>query len=82
MNEIGGYFELELNRKSEYHPEAIKLNTGRNALEYILRVRNYKKVYLPLYTCDAVLQPLKKLKIEFEFYNIDLQLNPVFDFSL
>ena len=30
MKEIGGYFELELASKEEYHASAIKLNSGRN----------------------------------------------------
>ena len=31
---IGGYFELELPQGEEYHKNAIRLNTGRNAFEY------------------------------------------------
>lgn len=38
---IGGYFELELPRFTEYHSEAIALNSGRFCLEYILRCRKY-----------------------------------------
>jgi hypothetical protein len=34
MQPIGGYFELELRKGKEYHTDAIRLNTGRNALEY------------------------------------------------
>ena len=71
MNEFGGYFELELNEGKDYHAGAIKLNTGRNALEYILRVNKYKKIYLPFFTCDVLLQPIEKLKIDTEFYHID-----------
>ena len=63
MEPIGGYFSLELPHYGEYHKDAIRLNTGRNCLEYILRVRNYKKVYIPYYTCDVVLEPFKKLGI-------------------
>jgi hypothetical protein len=37
MNPIGGYFELELRKSDEYHKEAIRLNTGRNALKLILK---------------------------------------------
>ena len=47
MKEIGGYFELELREGQEYHKKAIKLNTGRNALELILMVKQYKKVFIP-----------------------------------
>ena len=46
MNAIGGYFGLELDKENEYHSEAIRLNTGRNALEYILISGFYKKIYL------------------------------------
>lgn len=72
MDAIGGYFSLELPRREEYHKDAIRLNTGRNCLEYILRARGYKKVYVPYYTCEAVMEPFNKLGIEYEFYHIDI----------
>lgn len=81
MNEIGGYFELELNRHLEYHKDAIGLNSGRNAFEYILRAGKYKKVYLPYYTCDVMLEPVKKLNLEYEYYYINDILEPLFDFK-
>ncbi len=81
MNAIGGYFELELGMREEFHPKAIKLNTGRNAFEYILIVKQYKKVYIPYYTCDVLLEPLKKLNVIFEFYSINELFEPIFDFS-
>lgn len=34
-----------------------------------------KKIYLAYYTCDSVLQPIKKLGLEYEFYHIDEQLH-------
>ena len=72
MRPIGGYFSLELLYGEEYHKDAIRLNTGRNCLEYILRAKGYKKVYLPYYTCEVVLEPFKKLGIPYEFYHIDI----------
>lgn len=72
MDAIGGYFSLELPLREEYHKDAIRLNTGRNCLEYILRVRGYKKVYVPYYTCEAVVEPINKLGIPYEFYHIDI----------
>lgn len=72
MDAIGGYFSLELPQCEEYHKYAIRLNTGRNCLEYILRVRGYKKVYVPYYTCEAVMEPFIKLGIPYEFYHIDI----------
>lgn len=71
MKAIGGYFSLELPLREEYHKDAIRLNTGRNCLEYILRVRGYKKVYVPYYTCEAIMEPINKLGISYEFYHID-----------
>ncbi|WP_129594606.1 hypothetical protein [Seramator thermalis] len=82
MNSIGGYFELELPHGEEYHKNAIRLNTGRNAFEYILRAKAYQKVYLPYYTCDVMLEPIQKLNIQFEFYSIDEFFQPIFDFSI
>ena len=72
MEAIGGYFSLELPFREEYHKDAIRLNTGRNCLEYILRGRGYKKVYVPYYTCEAVMEPINKLGIPYEFYHIDI----------
>jgi len=72
MEAIGGYFSLELPQREEYHKNAIRLNTGRNCLEYILLVRGYRKVYVPYYTCEAVMEPINKLGIPYEFYHIDI----------
>ena len=74
MEAIGGYFSLELPVREEYHKDTIRLNTGRNCLEYILRARGYKKVYVPYYTCEAVMEPINKLGIPYEFYHIDIHL--------
>lgn len=82
MEPIGGYFPLELSFNEEYHKDAIKLNTGRNCLEYILRARKYNKVLLPYYTCSVILEPFAKLGIPYEFYHIDINLEIKRHFSL
>lgn len=73
MRTIGGYFELADYEEGVFpHQNGILLNTGRNALEYILRsLDEVKRVYLPYYTCEVVLEPLKKLHIPWEFYHIN-----------
>jgi len=77
MNEaIGGYFELELRKGEHYHATALRLNTARNCLEYVLRQRGYKHVYLPDYTCEVLLEPLTKLNVAHDFYPIDERLEP------
>lgn len=82
MKPIGGYFELELPQREEYHKNAIRLNSGKNAFEYILRAKQYKKVYLPYYTCDVMLEPIQKLNIGVEFYHIDKMFRPRFNFNI
>lgn len=79
---IGGYLGLELPRGREFYPDLLSLNTGRNALEYIIRQKKYTKLYLPYYTCDVLLEPVVKLGIDHQFYTIDKALDPVIDFDL
>ena len=76
MKPIGGYFELAEREQGEFiHKDGVLLNTGRNALEWILlSFGNVRKVYLPYYTCDVVLEPLTRLGIAFQFYHINDQL--------
>ncbi len=74
MHAIGGYFELAdyEEGKGFPHQDGVLLNTGRNALEYILEyIPNVKNVYMPIYTCEAILQPLKRNYITFTFYHIN-----------
>ena len=82
INPIGGYFELELPRFTEYHSEAIALNSGRFCLEYVLRCRKYKKVYVPYFTCDSAVEPIIKLGITYEFYHIDKNYHIIEDIEL
>ncbi|MFW6275120.1 MAG: hypothetical protein ACOC2M_00640 [bacterium] len=75
---IGGYFELELNDFGGiYHNDLIALNSGRNAFEFILLQNDYKKVFIPYYTCDVILQPLKRLNLDFEYYHMDESFMPL-----
>lgn len=79
---IGGYLPLQLPDKEEYYPSLIKLNTGRNALEYILLVNNYSCIYIPYFTCEVLLEPIKRLGLSYHFYTLDKNLDPVIDFKL
>ena len=74
---IGGYFSLELSTVYNgcFHREGIYLNSGRNALEYILRsIPIIRHLYIPYYTCDVVLEPINKLGISYSFYCINERL--------
>ncbi|MCD4735154.1 MAG: hypothetical protein K8R53_03865 [Bacteroidales bacterium] len=80
MDVIGGYFELELNDSGTfYHDDAIRLNSGRNALEYILIQNKFEKVYLPYYYCDVILQPVERQKTPYEFYHLTTDFMPEID---
>lgn len=74
--EIGGYFHLELTRNGNFiHDDGILLNSGRNALEYVLLAKgDVRHLWIPYYTCDTVLEPLVKRDIPYSFYSIDEQL--------
>ena len=71
MKEIGGYFELEKLINKPYHENAIKLNSGRSALAYLIKVRKIKQIYLPLFLCNTVKEYISKFDLEIKFYNVD-----------
>ncbi len=80
MRAIGGYFELAERELADNfpHKNGILLNTGRNALEYILRsIKEIKCIYIPYFTCEVVLEPIKRLSIPYRFY----QINPRFEIT-
>ena len=76
MKPIGGYFELELLKASLYH-QTLALKSGRAAFHWILK-NNRKNVYIPFYTCNALLEPIKRIDIPFEFYGLNQALEPKF----
>ncbi len=82
MKEIGGYFELQLRKGEHYHKGAVRLNTARNCLEYILRAKKYKKIYIPYLNSEVIWEPIKRLGIECEFYSVDFKINPIFNKEL
>ena len=74
---IGGYFELELARFEGRHEGGLALNSGRSCLAHVLDGNpGIRRVQLPLYTCDAVTEPLVARQIEVGFYGIDEKLEP------
>lgn len=85
MDAIGGYFELENTGTGRDFPhnDGIFLNTGRNALEYILlSITHISKIYVPYYTCEVILEPLHKLNIQYAFYHINQNLEIAEDIIL
>jgi hypothetical protein len=77
MKAIGGFFELEKFRKKIkpfIHKEALALTCGRASINLILRHLSPSKVYIPYYTCNALLEPFSLSNILYEFYPINERL--------
>lgn len=79
MKEIGGYIEMEHYTNSEYYSSLLRLNSARNSLRYLIKVRKITKIYLPLLLCESIYEACKKEKIEVCFYHIDNNLHPVLE---
>lgn len=82
MREIGGYFGLEQFCGQEYHRDLIGVNSGRNALLYILRARHYRKIYIPRFLCDSVSELCCREGYAYEEYALDENFLPKFDQQL
>lgn len=85
MKAIGGYFELADYEEGGVfpHQDGTLLNTGRNALEYILRsIGEVKHIYLPYYTCKVVYETIEKLNIPFTFLHTNTFLETVENIQL
>ena len=78
MKEIGGYFGLELMEGNSYHPELLALNTGRNALAYLIQARAIRKLYIPHFLCDSVSGVCARENCQVAGYAIDANFLPVF----
>lgn len=76
--EIGGYFGLEQLVDNAYYKNLIGLNSGRNALLYLVRAKGIKKLYIPFYLCDSVSSMLQHHGYDFDYYHIDEDMNPIF----
>jgi hypothetical protein len=77
MRDIGGYFNLELTDQGGFlHDDGILLNSCRSALELILisLKEKIRRLWIPFFTCDSVIHPIKRQKIKIEFYSIDERL--------
>ena len=70
MKEIGGYIELDTYRHTMLHEDALLLNCGRNALAYLLEARGIKKLYLPYFLCDSLVNVCRKYDVEVVNYHI------------
>lgn len=76
--EIGGYLGLEEFSGREYHADLLALNTGRNALAYLLKARQVKKLYIPAFLCDCVERVCIREGFAYEKYSVGADFLPLF----
>lgn len=73
---IGGYQGVELPLfETKINQMVVKTNSARSAIKVILNAIDAQKVWLPAYTCDAVVEAVNDLGIELEYYRIDSSFN-------
>lgn len=77
MKEIGGYIEFEHYNRPMLHDDGIKLNCGRNALAYLLKVYDIQKIAMPKFMCDSCDGVLKRTEVS--YYSVGLDFKPVLD---
>ncbi len=77
MKSIGGYFGLECGHAKAYRKDAIALNSGRNALRYVIRAYNIKEMYVPFYTCPVVWDSISAENCKIIPYDINNDFLPV-----
>jgi len=74
---IGGFFELEPQRcRGVWHDGAPAMTSGRACWRAILEHVRPARVLVPFYVCDAALEPLRLLRIPFDFYALTESLLP------
>lgn len=81
MKEYGGYFPLELPKRSEYYTsndryEVQALNSGRAAIYSAILDSGVKKIYLPYYNCQMSTEPVEAAGVTYDYYFLDDKLLP------
>lgn len=77
VKEIGGYIELDTYRLPMLHKDALALNAGRNALAYLFKTRNIKKIKIPYLICDSIISICKRERVSITYYSINEDFTPV-----
>jgi hypothetical protein len=76
--EIGGYFGLDLPDYGNQFVSAIKFQSCRAALRAALESANIKRVLLPAYICNSVIQAVADAGAYVKTYELDDSLYPTF----
>jgi hypothetical protein len=69
---IGGYFELELGpHERELHPDALHFQSARAAFLALLLAGRPRKIWLPWYICNVMVEQARIADVEIARYGID-----------
>lgn len=64
------------------HEEALALNCGKGALEYLCKAKKIKKLYLPYFLCSSVSNLCEKIGVSYSGYHINKNFEPIFQQNL
>lgn len=80
---IGGFFPEEIVEESidtsSFFENTIALKSARSAFNLLIKYLKVKKVYIPFYICEVMMEPIKLNNIDYEYYAIDESFAPIFD---
>jgi hypothetical protein len=80
---IGGYLGLELPyNDSLYHDDAYLLNSGRNALKFILDQSQIKNLLVPNFNCPDIFTVIESSVSTIDYYHINEKFAPILPSSL
>ena len=75
MKDIGGYFGLEPRVGKNFDKEfSFTVNSCRNALLLLLLHYKYHKIHIPYFTCEVIIDVIKKSGVDYVFYNVNNDL--------
>lgn len=77
---IGGEFEIDLSTQRQdfvERPDTYYYASGRAALYQIVKSLQVKRVWLPDYLCVSVVEAVKKAGVDYVFYELDDNLDPI-----
>ncbi len=77
QTEIGGYLNYEQNYGKEFYKNYITLNSSRNCLQFLIREKNIKEIYIPYYLCLVIEETCKNENIKIKYYHIDENFMPI-----
>ena len=76
--EIGGFFEFGLSNLGQFpYPNALKYSSARSAFYDLLQQKQIKKIWMPKFICNSMIEPLKLLSIDILYYDLTDTFFPI-----